>query len=277
VPQLLLDLVNNPLDPGYAAAARRRGAAPQPRRARTVAVAAVALGCLVIGFVLVVAYERTHRGAPEAKKVHDRLVSRVRDAQHGADDLAHRAGTLQGEVDALRARSLPRSGALAHDLDADSVAAGQTAVSGPGMTVTLTDPKASASTPASGRGGSVPITATNTLTDRDVRSVVNELWHDGAEAIAVNGVRLTPTSAIRFAGQAVLVDFQPITSPYRIQAIGDRDGLSVAFAQSTVASRYQTLKGVQGIGFSFADTGKLTLPAGVSVTLRYATAATGHK
>ena len=56
-----------------------------------------------------------------------------------------------------------------------------------------------------------------------MRSVVNELWSDGAEAIAVNGIRLTPTSAIRFAGDAVLVDFQPITSPYRIDAIGDAD------------------------------------------------------
>ena len=64
------------------------------------------------------------------------------------------------------------------------------------------------------------------LTDRDVRGVVNELWPDGAEAIAVNDVRLTPDRAIRFAGEAVLVDFQPITSPYMIGAIGDADELT---------------------------------------------------
>jgi len=270
VPQLLLDLVTNPLDPGYAAAARRRGTGPRPRGTRSAAAAVLAIGCLVIGFVLVTAYERTHRGAPEAKKVHDRLVSRVRTAQHDSENLAAQAAADEARLEALRAQSLPQSGSLARDLDAASLAAGLTKVTGPGLTVTLSDPKAATSTPAAGRAGSVPIGATTTLTDRDVRSVVNELWRDGAEAIAVNGVRLTPTSAIRFAGEAVLVDFQPITSPYRIQAIGDRDELAVTFAQSDVASRYQTLKGAQGIGFHFGDSGSLTLPAGSPTTLRYA-------
>jgi uncharacterized protein YlxW (UPF0749 family) len=139
------------------------------------------------------------------------------------------------------------------------------------MTVTLREPTKKKSGPTAGRGGTTSIGATNILTDRDVRSVVNELWRDGAEAIAVNDVRLTPTSAIRFAGQAVLVDYQPITSPYRITAIGDEDALSTNFAQSTAASRYQTLVGVDGIGFSFKESGHLKLPASASVTLRYAT------
>ena len=78
-----------------------------------------------------------------------------------------------------------------------------------------------------------------------MRSVVNELWHDGAEAISVNDVRLTPTTAIRFAGEAVLVDFQPITSPYTIRAIGDRHVLETGFVDSAVASRYQTLAGAR--------------------------------
>jgi uncharacterized protein YlxW (UPF0749 family) len=93
----------------------------------------------------------------------------------------------------------------------------------------------------------------------------------------VNGVRLTPTSAIRFAGEAVLVDLQPVTSPYRIEAIGSPDDLAVEFAQSDVAGRYQTLTGVEGIGFRFADSGKLTLPAGSPATLRYAKAGKAPK
>jgi uncharacterized protein YlxW (UPF0749 family) len=103
-----------------------------------------------------------------------------------------------------------------------------------------------------------------------VRSVVNELWHDGAEAISVNDIRLTPTSAIRFAGEAVLVDFEPISSPYVVQAIGDADALAVAFADSAVAGRYQTLSSAKGIGFSFTDATDLELPAAASAQLRYA-------
>jgi uncharacterized protein YlxW (UPF0749 family) len=135
----------------------------------------------------------------------------------------------------------------------------------------LREPAAKTASPVPGRGGTTPIEATNILTDRDVRSVVNELWHDGAEAISVNNVRLTPTSAIRFAGEAVLVDFQPITSPYEIRALGNSDDLSTNFAESSVASRYQTLIGVEGIGFSFTESGHLTLPASEPVTPRYAT------
>ena len=38
------------------------------------------------------------------------------------------------------------------------------------------------------------------------KCLVNGLWQAGAEAISINGQRLTSTSAIRFAGQAILVD-----------------------------------------------------------------------
>lgn len=261
--RLLVELVNNHLDPGYAAAAERRG--PDAPR-RWYDRPAVVAGCVLIGFVLVVAYIHTHRAAPEAAKVHDSLVSRVRAAQQTGDDLANRVNDLERRLSA----ALPTSGPLAKDLDLARLEAGLVAVSGPGLTVTLSEPPQPTASPTAGRGGSTPIGATNILTDRDVRSVVNELWRDGAEAISVNDIRLTPTSAIRFAGEAVLVDFQPITPPYEIRAIGDADELSTNFAQSAVASRYQTLRSAEGIGFTFTDVQQLTLPASASVKVRFA-------
>jgi uncharacterized protein YlxW (UPF0749 family) len=267
---LLADLVTNTLDPGYRAAAARRGGNPRRHWADR---PLVALGCLLIGFVTVLGYVHTHRDAPETAKVHNGLVARARSAERSADALTTRVTQLQREVAAAQNAALPSSGPAAAQRKQAAVAAGQVAVKGPGLTVTLREPKAANATSQPGRGGTVPIGGTNILTDRDVRSVVNELWADGAEAIAVNGVRLTPTSAIRFAGQAVLVDFQPISSPYRITAIGNADGLSTAFAQSAVASRYQTLSGVDHIGFDFHDSDSLTLPAGAPVTVRHATRA----
>jgi uncharacterized protein YlxW (UPF0749 family) len=271
---LLVDLVNDHLDPGYAAAAARRGPDAPKRWYDNLAVV---IGCALVGFVLVVAYISTHRGAPEAAKVHDSLVERVRSAQDTVDSLGNRLNDLQGELDKAQDQVLPPSGDLAKGLDVARLQAGLTAVSGPGLVVTLSDPSAPTAGPTPGRGGTTPIGATNILTDRDVRSVVNELWHDGAEAISVNDVRLTPTSAIRFAGEAVLVDFQPITSPYHIAAIGNADLLATNFAQSSVASRYQTLTGVEGIGFSFSDASDLTLPASAPVRVRYATVPTRPK
>jgi uncharacterized protein YlxW (UPF0749 family) len=265
--QQLVDLVNDHLDPGYAAAAARRHAG---RRLRWYETAAVVLGSALVGFVLVVAYVSTHRDAPAAAKVHDRLVERVRTAQSTVDGLAGKVTELQRKLDRAQSRVLPPSGDLVKNLDLAQLEAGLTAVSGPGVEVTLREPTSPAATPTPGRGGSTPIGATNILTDRDVRSVVNELWHDGAEAIAVNDVRLTPTSAIRFAGEAVLVDFQPITAPYVIAAVGNSDLLATNFAESPVASRYQTLAGVEGIGFSFSDSSDVELPASAPVRLRYA-------
>jgi uncharacterized protein YlxW (UPF0749 family) len=263
--QLLIDLVTDTLDPGYAAAAERRG--PRPPR-RWFDRPAVGIGCLLIGFILVVAYVHTHRGAPQAAKVHDRLVQRVHAAQSDGAALNSQAQSLNAALGRLRAAA--GLGALTQQLDIDELLAGQVAITGPGLEVDLKEPVRSTSSPGPGRGGATPITSTNILTDRDVRSVVNELWADGAEAISVNDVRLTPTSAIRFAGEAVLVDFRPISSPYVIRAIGNADNLATGFAASAVASRYHTLASADGIGFAFTEHTNLSLPANAPVLPRLA-------
>ncbi|HJQ42924.1 MAG TPA: DUF881 domain-containing protein [Jatrophihabitantaceae bacterium] len=264
--QLLLDLATNPLDPGYAAAAERRKNAPA-RNESWFDRSAVAIGCLLIGFTLVVAYVHTHRSAPESAKVHDSLVKRVQAQDKEAKSLAARAQRLNSQLNALRDSAL--SGDLGQQLGREQLGAGEVAVTGPGLEARLTEPKQSSAAPTGGRGDG-SIASSSILTDRDVRSVVNELWADGAEAIAVNGIRLTPTSAIRFAGEAVLVDFQPITSPYVISAIGNADDLATSFASSDVASRYQTLSSAEGVGFAFSEHKKLSLPAGNAETPRFA-------
>jgi uncharacterized protein YlxW (UPF0749 family) len=263
--QLLVELVNDTLDPGYAAAAARRG--PNPPR-RWYDAPAVAIGCLLIGFALVVGYIHTHRSAPEAQVVHDDLVTKVRDAEDRGDDLSAQLKRLSDELEAARNGAL--SASQRAQLSAAELSAGQVAVTGPGLSVTLDEPPAPSASPSTGRGGTTPVGAAHILTDRDIRSVVNELWADGAEAISVNDVRLTPTSAIRFAGEAVLVDFQAISPPYTIRAVGDADTLATGFAMSEVASRYQTLSSAVGIRFAFDEKGSLTLPASTPPTLRYA-------
>jgi uncharacterized protein YlxW (UPF0749 family) len=267
VAQLLIELVTNPRDPGYEAAAARRGGEPSRRWYDAPLVAA---GCAVIGFVLVLAYVQTHRAAPETAKVRQSLITRVHAAESRGNALASSARTLNDQLNTLRGNALTGAGALTDELNLDELLAGQVAVRGPGLQVELSEPPTPSGTAAPGRGGTVPITATHILSDRDVRSVVNELWADGAEAISVNNVRLTPTSAIRFAGQAVLVDFQPIASPYVIRAVGPSEQLDTEFASSPVASRYQTLVGVDGIGFTFSEQKDLSLPASPAVAPRFA-------
>lgn len=266
-PQLLVELVMDPRDPAYEAAAQRRGG--QPAR-HWYDRPALAVGALIAGFVLALAYVHTNRGAPGAVRVHDDLVTRVRTAEQRATVLATEAQRDTLRLNALRDSALGDAGPLSTALDRDQLLSGELAATGPGLQVTLSEPPAPRSTSDPGRGGTVPIAAGHILTDRDVRSVVNELWAGGAEAIAVNDIRLTPTSAVRFAGQAVLVDFQPIASPYTITAIGDADALATGFAASDVASRYQTLSSAKGIGFSFHEQSEVSVAASPGTTLRYA-------
>ncbi len=269
-PQLLVDLVLDPRDDGYEAAAQRRGATPVRHwYDRPV----VALACLGIGFLLALGWVQTHRSAPAAAKLHDRLVQRVRTAQADGEQLTRTAAGLEEHLNKMRASALPGS-ALPRDLDREQLLAGVLPAVGPGLEVRLSEPKASpqsSAVPAPGQR--TPQGGGHILTDRDVRSVVNQLWSDGAEAIAVNGIRITPTSAIRFAGDAVLVDFQPVASPYMIDAIGSPDRLITGFAASDVASRYQTLASARGTGFSFDERQHLSLPAGAESVPRFATVA----
>lgn len=265
--QQLVELVLDPRDPGYEAAAQRRGGGPSRRRYdRPLA----ALGCLIIGFLLALGWVETHRTAPEEAKVHDALVERVRAAQAAGDSLANTESRLNAELNQARARALPDSSVLRR-LDRDQLLAGQLAGQGPGVEVTLSEPaQTAAPTSVPGHGEPTPVTGTHILVDRDVRSVVNELWADGAEAVAVNGIRITSTSAIRFAGDAVLVDYVPINSPYLVEAIGNPNEMITRFASSQVASRYQTLAAAKGIGFSFQERDLISVPATAGTQMRYA-------
>lgn len=259
----LLDLVNNTLDPGYTdAAGRRAGARSRWDRPLT------ALGCALAGFVLVVALIHQDRGAPAAARVHADLVTRVQAAQDRNQALTQTVQSLDDQLNRLRAAALGSAGQAR--LTEQELLAGVLPATGPGLRVTLSEPTAAAPTATPGRAGSTPIAATHIITDRDVRAVVNQLWSDGAEAVAVNGVRLNPVSAIRFAGEAVLVDFQPVAPPYRIDAIGKADRLDTRFADSAVASRYKTLSAARGIGFNFTEQSTLTLPAAAPVAVRQA-------
>jgi uncharacterized protein YlxW (UPF0749 family) len=105
--------------------------------------------------------------------------------------------------------------------------------------------------------------------DVDLQSVVNGLWSTGAEAVAVNGQRLTATSTIRAAGGAILVDFRPVTSPYEIVAIGPEE-LAGRFAASGAADGARELVRRYGLSFGSEAAEDLRLPAAPGRGLRYA-------
>lgn len=265
---LLNELMTNQLDPGYAAAARRPDRM-SPKRARAV----LAVGLLLVGLVLAAAYRGTIRHAPESERARQALVRDVEDGSARSDELQRRAETLSGQLVRERDTALTTSRAgdrAGAELRALEAAAAQRPVRGPGVSVLAGD--ASPSTEVDPRTGQrVPSSDDNgRLRDRDLQSLVNALWAAGAEAISVGGERLAPTTTIRAAGEAILVDLRPVQSPYAIEAIGDPATLLPRFADSEAARRFQSYTGLYGIQFTVRGVDELRLRAATGPDLRYA-------
>ncbi|MEP6463759.1 MAG: DUF881 domain-containing protein [Frankiaceae bacterium] len=229
---------------------------PPPQPARPLLVAAVLLGS---GLLLATALSSTRRGAPDLTRQRSAIEAQVAARTQAVDGLQAARQRLQKQI--VAARNDAATVAAENRSEAATVGrlgpvVGVTAVRGSGLTVTLSD-------------APVDRPPRRQITDSDLAQVVNVLWAAGAEAVAVNGVRLTARSAIRSAGDAVLVNLRPLTSPYRITALGLPDSLAATFANSSAAARLRTGAAVYGTGVSVQVGTRLTLPpaAGLSVSL----------
>lgn len=262
---LLREVTERPLDPGYALMARRRAEAGEstPRRGVASMVTWVLLAVL-LGAATTVAVAELRAPQPSVAKGRSVLMEQIQDRGAAVEELSRRSVELRSEVAGLRAGGLLPS-ALVEVNELDRWVSGAVPVRGPGMVVTLTD--------GSGGGlvdpGDAP--AESRVRDADVQFVVNELWAAGAEAVAVNDERLTSLSAIRNAGDAILVDLQPLNGPtYTIEAVGDADDMQVEFARSAGLGFLQLLSAEYGIENEVTTSEGMFLPGAGSPTLRYA-------
>src|SRR5262249_60906745 len=82
---------------------------------------------------------------------------------------------------------------------------------------------------------------------------------------------LTPTTPILEAGAAILVAFFAVTSPYRIEAIGDPDRLLTRFVDSRVGQQYQTYVGAYQIRFDVQRRDAITMQAAAGTDVQHAT------
>lgn len=265
---LINELLTRPLDPGYAAAAeqRRREGRGEPMRPTG---ALVLVTALIIG--LLFAVSATTLGARETERTTARtqLVAQIEARQERVDANSARVSELQNEValaqeQVLRDSAGPAAAGVTSQLLA---ASGATAVSGPGMVVTIDDaPLAPGADPGGKNEGKV--------LSKDLQIVVNALWAAGAEAIDVGGQRLTSRSAIRFAGEAILVNYRPLTRPYVVRSIGDPDRLAAEFASGDGGAYLKALADNYGIRTSVSEEQDITMTSASALQVRYAKART---
>lgn len=95
---------------------------------------------------------------------------------------------------------------------------GLSEVTGPGVTITLTDSKIDAS--------SVIDASSLIVHNLDIYYIINELKNAGAEAISVNDQRVVPTTSIECGGNIITINGQKIGSPFTIKAIGLPENLA---------------------------------------------------
>ncbi|HEX2284616.1 MAG TPA: DUF881 domain-containing protein [Mycobacterium sp.] len=261
VPSLLRSLLSEHLDPGYSAAAEAKAAGK--RRTWWQAWAWQLSGATLIAVVFAVAVAQARTTAPGVRETQQALAGSVRSAEAATNDVTARRDTLVAQVDAERRSRLEgdeRGQQLLGQLDEANFAAAATGVRGPGLTITVTDPGMSEDLSDVSKER-VP-GSQQVILDRDLQLVVNSLWVSGAEAMSVGGVRIGPNVTIRQAGGGILVDNQPIASPYVILAVGPPHAMQDVFERSPGLQRLRLLETSYGVGVSVSATDELTLPAG---------------
>lgn len=265
---LLTNVMDHSLDEGYAEAAARRGAQGRSGLPRTLrAKLGLALGLVLAALVVTLGAAQARFTAPTVAKEREELSDRIDSGTRDADALQERVDSLREVVAARQRQALQDHGGDSGELV--GLLAGATPVEGPGIKLVVDDAKGSGGDTGGPRESS-GFSDTGRLRDRDLQRVVNGLWESGAEAISVNGQRLTALSAIRAAGDAVLVDNKPLVPPYTVLAVGDGRQLSTTFQDSADGRYLHALQENYGIRTSIAAQAQVRLPAAPSLTVRTA-------
>jgi uncharacterized protein YlxW (UPF0749 family) len=266
---LLTNVMDHSLDDGYAEAAARKEAAGTAGMPKTVkAKLSLAAGLVLAALVVTVGAALARGAAPTVAKERQELLDRIDRETAQADRLAQSVDELRDEVGARQREALKSGGSGRAELV--GLLAGATEVHGPGVRLVVNDAKE-----ATGGGDGDPretsgFSDTGRVRDRDMQRVVNGLWASGAEAVAINGQRLTSLSAIRAAGDAILVDNKPLVPPYTVLAVGDGKRLSTRFQDSADGLYLHALQDNYGIRTSISVESDLRLPAAPSVIVRTA-------
>ncbi|MDO4783769.1 MAG: DUF881 domain-containing protein [Propionibacteriaceae bacterium] len=238
------------LEPGYRSAAADAG--------RRLGWLRAIIG-VTVGVMFAMSALQSTASTPQNAQERAELIARIQRVREEQEDRRRRLVDLETETQRLGQR-LVTDPALAAQLDLLEVPAGNRGVRGPGVVI-LVDDNEKAEKPS------------ERVNDRDLRQLVNGLWQAGAEAIAINGHRLSTRTAIRNAGSAVTVDYTSLVRPYTIEAIGDPKTLAGTFAQTSGASWWNSLNANYGLRFEMRTVNEVVLAADPGLGVRWAATA----
>ena len=175
---------------------------------------------------------------------YERLEARVQDLTADVERLTGLVG--DSEVKQLQ-----------QQIDAMKGPAGLTSLTGPGLSVTLSDASADVI------NSSTQDIRLLVVHQQDIQAVVNAMWKGGAEAVTVQGQRIVSTTGIKCEGNAVLLGGVAYPEPYTIAAIGNPAALEAAVLQDDTLETYreQAEQPDISVGFDMEAVGELDVPA----------------
>lgn len=267
---LLTNVMDHSLDDGYAEAAARRqaegtGGIPKTVRAKL----GLAAGLVLAALVVTVGAANARIAAPVVAKERQELIDRVERETAAADKLESGVDTLRDDVSARQNEALKKQGGSGQ-ADLVGILSGAVAVHGSGVKLVVNDAKEATEGGDGNPRETSGFSDTGRVRDRDMQRVVNGLWESGAEAVSINGQRLTALSAIRAAGDAILVDNKPLVPPYTVLAVGDGERLSTRFQNSADGLYLHALQENYGIRTAISAETDVQLSAAPSVIVRTA-------
>ncbi len=267
-PHAVMGLLNyvtaTALDEDYAVVSERHALQDKPKQGHNGLFGLVAV--LVFGILVATAAVQTARNAAQTASSHDSLVAQINERKAALSTLEGQMRDLHATVRNLQAQYL-QSSAEGRSLQARvqqlGMVTGSMPVQGPGVRITVDD------APGGGQGQQV--------LDKDLQKLVNGLWQVGAEAISINGQRLSNLTAIRRASEGITVNYRHINRPYVVSAIGNPDQMGARFLDTQGGQTWLALKSALGLPFDITSEDSMKLPAAPRLTLRHAQTPGEHR
>jgi uncharacterized protein YlxW (UPF0749 family) len=251
-PDLLTHLTDTSVDADYArAAAERAEGAPRG----TLVVPTVVL--VVLGLLVSLSLVQNRDTAPIEQAERAELIEQIEEERSEVDTTNEEIERLREDIARIQGTNADlslRGESLLDEVERARLLVGKVSVRGPGLRITVDDAKDTV------EGG--------TVLDSDLQELANGLWQAGAEAVAINGNRLGPTTAIRTAGNSVNVNFRALTPPYVVVAVGDPDTLPARFGETRAGQSWADLETNYGIRFDTETDTALVLPGAPAGRLR---------
>lgn len=212
----------------------------------------LSLALFALGFLIAAQLAAEGPRVRYASQERSSLVETVLNLQAQQEVLKSRILELRHDIGVLEAEG-PASDALLKSLNADleeaRIAAGLIALQGPGLVFRIED---------SGQPGA----ATDSLVSaKDIRILVEELWLAGAEAVSINGERVTVSTAVLDIGGSILVNSAYLAPPYEIAAIGAPGLYGRVQQSSTFADFVNARVDAHGLRLSVAELEDVVVPA----------------